>query len=191
LESWDGCLSVFQFLELLFLRDRRRRSRADTGGVSRRTAVVIPILALMLVGCAPGRNEELETLVDDVAPARRDTVSCEWESRWGGSGGTKSAYACIWYVPGTIARVGKPIVARAVANGFAVYCNGADGSFEVGAMRGKQVISARVLARGFRETPAISEKDVDIPPGHVLVAIGAFELGSQAQHPNPAERCVA
>jgi hypothetical protein len=146
--------------------------------------------ASLLTGCAPGANDELRSLVDEIAPADRSTVGCEWESNWG-SADVKSSYACSWYVPGTIASVGRPIVSRAVANGFTVYCDGGAKHFEVAGASGKKALVVEVLADGFVSSETVSSEDVDIPPGHVLVAIGAAELKARPPRGDPGSRCVA
>jgi hypothetical protein len=145
--------------------------------------------AFVLAGCAPGANDELRTLVDDIAPAQKSAVGCEWETNWG-SVEVKSFYGCSWHVPGTIARVGRPIVSRLVANGFTVYCTGGAGSFEVKASRGKTGVVVEVIAES-SGSQAISARDLDIPRGHVLVSIGAAEAKSEAPAGPPRYRCVA
>jgi hypothetical protein len=158
--------------------------------MSRRIAALASVVcACMFAGCAPGANDELRKLVDDVAPAERSTVGCEWESNWG-SAEVKSSYGCSWHVAGTIARVGRPIVSRLVANGFKVYCTGGEGSFEVRASRGKIGVVVEVIAENFR-SQTISAEDLDIPRGHVLVSIGAAEAKSPAPAGPQRYRCVA
>jgi hypothetical protein len=146
--------------------------------------------ASLLTGCAPGANDELRSLVDEIAPADRSTVGCEWQSTWG-STDVKSYYGCSWYVPGTIPRVGRPIISRAIANGFTVYCDGGAKTFEAQGARGKKALAVEVLAPGFVSSEMISAADVDIPVGHVLVAIGAAELQARAPRGDPRSRCVA
>lgn len=157
----------------------------------RRRLAVVPLLAAgLLTACAPGRNDELRSLVDDIAPAQKEMVGCEWESTWGGSSNVKSYYGCAWVVPGTIARVGRPLVSRAVANGFTVYCRGADKTFEVIAARGKKGLAMEVIAPRAGSANISAGQD-DIPRGHVLVRIGAAEFDSGAPEGAADERCVA
>jgi hypothetical protein len=146
--------------------------------------------ASTLTGCAPGANDELRSLVDDIAPSGRSTVGCEWESNWG-SADVKSYYGCTWYVPGTIARVGRPLVSRAIAKGFTVYCDGGAKTFEIAGVQGKKALAVEVLADGFVSSEIVAADAVDIPPGHVLVAIGAAELDARAPGGDPSSRCVA
>jgi hypothetical protein len=154
-------------------------------------AVALLAAASLLTGCAPGANDELRSLVDDIAPADRSTVGCEWESNWGSSANVKSYYGCSWYVSGTIARVGRPIVSRAIANGFTVYCEGGANRFEVVGAQGKKALAVEVLAHGFVSSEIVSSDNVDIPAGQVLVAIGAAQLKARAPRGNPHSRCVA
>jgi hypothetical protein len=147
--------------------------------------------ASLLSGCAPGANDELRSLVDEIAPADRDTVGCEWESNWG-SADVKSYYGCAWYVPGTIARVGRPLVSRAIAKGFTVYCEGGEKAFEIAGVQGKKGLRVIVVAHGFVSSEQLVVDDAgDIPPGHVLVSIGAAELEARAPGLDPSSRCVA
>jgi hypothetical protein len=160
--------------------------------MARRLAVVASLaVASVLTGCAPGADDELRGLVDDLAPAEKEMVSCEWESTWGGSSGVKSYYGCAWLVRGTIRRVGRPLVSRAVGNGFTVYCRGADNTFEVIAARGKKGLAMEVIAPGHARSSNISAEQDDIPRGHVLVRIGAAKFESAAPQGTADERCVA
>jgi hypothetical protein len=159
--------------------------------MSRITAVLAVLTAAsLLTGCAPGANDELRSMVDEIAPAGRSTVGCQWQSNWG-SAEVKSYYGCMWYVPGTISRVGRPIVSRAIANGFKVYCDGSAKTFEASGAQGKKALSIEVLADGFVSSENVSAEDVDIPPGHVLVGIGVAELKADAPRGDPSTRCVA
>jgi hypothetical protein len=144
----------------------------------------------MLTGCAPGANDELRSLVDEIAPAKRKMKGCEWQTIRGAAE-AKSYYACTWYVPGTMARVGRPIISRAIANGFTVYCEGAGEAFEAQGSRGKTGLVVIVLGPGFVSTETISADDVDIPAGHVLVTIGAVEFDARVPRGDPRSRCVA
>lgn len=160
--------------------------------MSRPLALCASLAAVLtLSGCAPGRDDELRKLVDDVAPAQKSMVSCEWESNWGNATDVKSYYGCAWTVRGTIARVGRPLVSRAVAHDFTVYCRGADKVFELIAARGKTGLAMQILAPGHARTASISVEDDQIPKGHVLVRIGAAKFDSGAPEGGPDERCVA
>ena len=156
------------------------------------TATVLLVIAgALLTACAPGRDDELKTLVDDIAPAQRDMVGCGWESNWGNVTEVKSYYGCEWLVDGTIARVGRPLVSRAVANRFTVYCRGTDKVFEVIAARQGTGLAMQVLAHGYSRSTAISDEGDEIPAGQVLVRIGAAKFESGAPKGGPDERCVA
>jgi hypothetical protein len=158
--------------------------------VSRRTAALVSIAAAaFLTGCAPGANDELRNLVDGLAPAERDTLECEWESQFG-SGDVKSYYGCSWFVPGGIAQVGRAIVSRANTKGFTVYCDGEGETLRITGTREMKSVSITVLADGFAQSETISPEDVDIPPGHVLVAIAALETKSRPPGAGSGPRCV-
>jgi hypothetical protein len=158
----------------------------------RRSIAALALLTAvsLLTGCAPGANDELRSLVDEIAPTGRSTVGCQWQSNWG-SAEVKSYYGCMWYVPGTIPRVGRPIVSRAIANGFTVFCDGSAKTFEASGAQGKKALSIEVLADGFVTSENVSAEDVDIPPGHVLVGIAVAELDANAPRGDPSTRCVA
>jgi hypothetical protein len=158
--------------------------------MSRIGALAWLFAACLLAGCAPGANDELRSIVDDIAPAARSTVGCKWESNWG-SVDVKSYYGCSWYVPGTIAQVGRPIVSRAIAKGFTVYCDGGANTFEVAGARGKKALAVKVLAHGFVSSKGVSAEDSKIPPRHVLVSIEAAELDARPPRGDPRSRCVA
>ena len=145
----------------------------------------------MLAGCAPGRDDGLRALVDEIAPAQKEMVSCEWESTWGGSAEVKSYYGCAWLVSGTIRRIGRPLVSRAVAAGFTVYCRGEDRRFEVIAARGKKGLAMQIVAPDPSQSRTISAGNDDIPRGQVLVRIAAAKFEASAPEGKPAERCVA
>ena len=153
-------------------------------------AVAVLAAASLLTGCAPGANDELRSMVEEIAPASKSMVGCQWQSNWG-SAEVKSFYGCMWYVPGTIPRVGRPIVSRAIANGFKVYCDGTAKTFEASGAHGTKALSIEVLADGFPSSENISAEDVDIPPGHVLVGIAVAELKADAPRGDPGTRCVA
>ena len=159
-----------------------------------RFALVLTVLAAASLGtgCAPGRDEELRDLVETIAPADKKMVGCGWEKRWGGASQVKAYYACSWLVRGTIARVGKPLVSRAIDQGFTVYCDGKKSQFEASGAHGKQALSMLVLAPGFSGAQAISAaQGSDIPRGQVLVAIAAVKLDSSAPGGDASLRCIA
>jgi hypothetical protein len=159
--------------------------------VSPRTAVLTILVApaAFLTGCAPGANDELRNLVDGLAPAERDTLECKWQSNWG-SADVKAYYGCSWFVPGAIAPVGRAIVTRAIADGFTVYCDGGGKTLQLTGTRGKQQLAVEVLEDGFVTSQLVSPADVDIPPGHVLVAIGALELKARSPSADFGPRCA-
>jgi hypothetical protein len=141
-----------------------------------RFAAALPFLAavVLLTGCAPGANGELRTLVDDVAPAERDTLGCEWESNWGsgtGTDGAKAYYACSWFVPGKLSRVSRDILARLNAHGFKVACRSDSRTVEFMAHKRTTTIDIDVLADGFVNARAVEPADVDIPTGSLYVGI--------------------
>ncbi len=138
-----------------------------------RFAAALPFLAavVLLTGCAPGANGELRALVDDVAPAERDTLACEWESNWGSGNDTKAYYRCSWFVPGKLPRVSRGILARLTAHGFKVACRSDAHTVEFIANRGTTTIDIDVLADGFVNARAVAPSDVDIPAGSLYVDI--------------------
>ncbi len=76
--------------------------------------------AAVFAGCAPGANEELRALVDDVAPAEGEIVECTWGTNWGSESG--SHYGCFYVVRGTLRPVAKAVLTRVAARGFTVTC---------------------------------------------------------------------
>ena len=124
---------------------------------------------LSIVGCAPGADGELRALVEDVAPAKRELVECEWGSNWGA--GAKKYYGCSWLVPGKVGRASRGVISGLAAHGFTVLCDGGGKNVELLAVQGKTRIYVNVLARSL-------VRDIDIPPGTVLVEIAADDQGA-------------
>jgi hypothetical protein len=161
-----------------------------------RSAAALPFLAavVLLTGCAPGSNGELRAVVDDVAPAERDTLGCEWESNWGSGSvtgtGAKAYYRCSWFVPGKLPRVTRGILTRLNAHGFKVACRSDSRTVEFMANRGTTTIDIDVLAKGFVNARAVAPSDVDIPAGSLYVDILAQKHRSVQVFAKPHVRCA-
>jgi hypothetical protein len=159
--------------------------------VSRRTAVVLSVAAaLLMAGCAPGANDELRSLVDGVAPHERDTIACEWESNWGSGEDDTDLYGCTWFARGEIGPVGRAIVTRAIAKGLTVYCDGEGKTLQLTGTSGPKRLWVEVLEDGFVTSDVVSPEEVDIPSGHVFVAIGAAEHASSSRPENLGPPCI-
>jgi hypothetical protein len=142
-----------------------------------RFAAALPFLAavVLLAGCAPGANGELRALVDNVAPAERDTVQCQWESNWGSGNSAKAYYRCGWFVPGKLGRVSRGILARLSAHGFEVTCKSDSRTVEFSALKGTTTIAIDVLAHGFVNARSVDRSGLDIPAGSLYVDIVAVK----------------
>lgn len=136
----------------------------------------------MLAGCAPGLNEELKELVEGVAPANRQAVSCEWETNKALGGGSSSQFACAYLVPGEIRVVAASLVTRLQAEGFETTCLGNVDSFELAATRGTTTVHAAVFP---------SSSDPEIPLGHVGLQISAAESEDSGGGGDLGPPCVA
>jgi len=122
-------------------------------------------VALLLVACAPGANGELRTLVEEVAPVDGEMLECNWGTNWGGESG--SYYGCSYVARGTTAKVAQTLILEAAERGFTVTCRAGAREVELIGARDATMLYADVLARRL--------SDLDLPQGHVLVEVVAFE----------------
>jgi hypothetical protein len=150
----------------------------------RRKLVLIAAVAFV-AGCAPGANEELRGLVDEVAPAERSMLECNWGTNWGSESG--SYYGCSYFVPGRLKRVGQAVLNRMAARGFTVTCRVDAHAIELTGARDGTMFYADILANGFIHGRNVEAADVDIPRGHVLVEIAAIEDDAGVQ---PGRLCA-
>lgn len=121
----------------------------------------------LLAGCAPGADEELRTLVEDMTPADREMVECNWGRNWG-DGGPDRYYGCAYFVRGTARVVSLDVYTRLEAMGFVVGCERRAGSLWLTAVRGPTLVQGAVHPRAV---------DVAIPSGHVALEVIAGEGG--------------
>ena len=124
-------------------------------------ALVAPLLA----ACAPGANGELRSLVEEVAPIDGEMVECNWGTNWGDDSG--SYYGCFYAARGTAAEVAQILIAEAAERGFIVTCRVQAREVELIGARDDTMLYAHVMARRL--------SDADLPQGHVLVEVVAFE----------------
>jgi hypothetical protein len=140
-----------------------------------RLSLALACLAVaLLAGCAPGANGELRGLVEELAPANRSMVECEWGSSSYVSD-PKSYYGCQYFVPGKLELVSRGLASRLAARGFAVSCKSGIHSIKLTGARGQNTIYADILADGFEFASNVSPSDVDIPAGDVFLDIWALE----------------
>lgn len=150
----------------------------------RKQLVLIATVAFV-AACAPGANEELRALVDDVAPAERSMLECNWGTNRGSESG--SYYGCFYFVPGRLKQVGQAVLDRVAAYGFTVTCRVDSHSIELTGSRDGTMFYADILATGFVHSHNVDAADVDIPKGHVLVEIAAIEDDAGVQ---PGRLCA-
>jgi hypothetical protein len=149
-----------------------------------RKQLVIAAVAF-LAACAPGANAELRGLVEEVAPAERSMVECNWGTNWGEDSG--SYYGCFYFVPGKLRAVAEAVLDRLAARQFTVTCRTDSHSIELVGSRGDTMFYADILATGVVHGRNVDASDVDIPPGHVLVEVAAIEDDSGVQ---PGRLCA-
>jgi hypothetical protein len=135
--------------------------------------ILLATVVLLAAGCAPGSNDELRGLVDDVRPANGEMLECNWGTNWGAESG--SYYNCFYIVPGKVDKVGRDVLDRIAALGFTVTCRTDAHTVELIGARGGTMFYADVLGNGFVHGRNVDESDVDLPPGSVLVELAAFE----------------
>jgi hypothetical protein len=150
----------------------------------RKQLVIIAGVAF-LAACAPGANSELRGLVEEVAPAERSMLECNWGTNWGTDSG--SYYGCFYFVPGKLRVVGEAVLDRLAARQFTVTCRTDSHSIELVGSRGGTMFYAEILANGFVHGRNVDASDVDIPPGHVLVEVAAVEDDAGVQ---PGRLCA-
>jgi hypothetical protein len=140
-----------------------------------RVSVALSCLAgMLLAGCAPGANGELRGLVEELVPAKRSMLECEWGSSSYVSD-PKSYYGCFYFVPGKLERVSRRLASRLAAHGFAVSCSSGVQSVRLTGLRGENTVYVDLLADGFEHGSNVSPSDVDIPAGQVFLDISAQE----------------
>jgi hypothetical protein len=127
------------------------------------------VLLVLAAGCAPGRDDELKELVDEVAPTGARQLGCGWETRWGSDSG--SVYDCYYVVPGRPRDLGRLVLTRVAEHGFTVSCRTAKGAVELLGMRDGGMFYVGIASRAAATTSAVSQ--ADIPPGYVLVELAA------------------
>ncbi len=144
-----------------------------------RKQLFIVASVFFLAGCAPGANSELRGLVDEVTPAQRSMLECNWGKNWGGESG--SYYGCYYFVPGKLTSVSQAVLDGLAARGFTVTCRTDRHAIElIGARRGT-MFYADILAQGFVHGRNVEASDVDLPPGHVLLDVSAVESNAGIQ----------
>ena len=141
--------------------------------------------AALLVGCAPGADGELRGLVEDVAPAERSMLECNWGKNWGDESG--AYYGCIYSVPGKLTGVGQGVLTRLAGRGFTVTCRADRHTIELIGARGGTTFYADILADGFVHGRNVEAADVDVPPNHVIVDVSAFKNADGLQ---PGRLCA-
>jgi hypothetical protein len=131
----------------------------------------VPAALLLFAGCAPGRDDDLKQLVDDVAPAGAQLLGCGWEKRWGSDAG--SFYDCYYVIPGRPRDIGRLVLARIAGHGFVVSCRTTRGVVELLGARDGGMFYAGVVARTAAAGGAAGVSRADIPQGYVLVELAA------------------
>jgi hypothetical protein len=150
-----------------------------------RKHLVLICTVAFVAACAPGANEELQGLVDGVAPAENDIVECNWGTSWGSESG--SYYGCFYFVPGRLKRVGQAVLEQMAAHGFTVTCRVDAHAIELTGSRDGTMFYADILANGFIHGRNVDAADVEIPRGQVFVDIAAVEDDAGVQ---PGRLCA-
>jgi hypothetical protein len=155
-----------------------------------RLSLPLACLALaFLAACSPGANRELRGLVEELVPANRSMLECEWGSSSYVSD-PKSYYGCQYFVPGKLERVSRRLASRLVARGFAVSCTSGVQSVKLTGARGDNTVYADILADGFEFGSNVSPSDVDIPRGEVFLDISAQEERAESKPKTRARTSV-
>jgi len=90
---------------------------------------------------------------------------CNWGTNWGDDSG--SYYGCFYAARGTAAEVAQILIAEAAERGFTVTCRVQAREVVLIGARDDTMLYAHVMARRL--------SDADLPQGHVLVEVVAFE----------------
>lgn len=139
----------------------------------------------LLAGCAPGANDELRGVVDEVRPPEGNMLECNWGTSWGDESG--SYYDCFYLVPGKLRNVGQAVLTRLAERGFIVTCRMDAHTIELIGTREGTMFYADILAKGFVHGRNVDESDVDVPKGHVLIEVAAIEDDAGVQ---PGRLCA-
>jgi hypothetical protein len=142
-----------------------------------RRAVPAVVAVAALAGCAPGANDELKALVEEVVPANRETAECDWSFGTG-----PDRYGCIYFVHGSFAQAKRAVLARLEARQFVSTCRVVGNRFKITAARDDALVLADVV-RGTLVLPRNvndSDEGYEIRAGEVAVDIRADEGGRRA-----------
>jgi hypothetical protein len=147
-------------------------------------AVIALVVALVVVVFvwAPGRNDHLKALVDEVALPGASSLDCEWGASSYDSE-PRSWYGCWQYVPDSLGHAGRAVLDRLAARGFTVsLAVPHDGhAVRLTGRRGADVVCVDVLERGFANGRNTAPEEIDPSPGEVFVDIWTVEPRAPGQ----------
>lgn len=143
-------------------------------------AFVLTAVAVVALGAlwawAPGRNDELKAIVEEVWLAGASSNDCEWGSSSFESE-PRSWYGCWQYVAGSLGDTGRVVQRRLESSGFRVHREPVRDKRVVSltGARGTDVVCVDVLAPGFQVGRNSAPQEIDPSPGQVFVDIWTVE----------------
>lgn len=140
----------------------------------RRTAAVALAAVVVFAGCAPGANDELRALVDEVSLPGASDADCEWGSS-GFENDPKSWYGCWKYHAGTLQSTAREVESRLAAHDFVFAVQRKPFAVEITARRGPVTVCVDVLARGFTRGRNTYADEVNMDRGEVFVDVWTTE----------------
>jgi hypothetical protein len=155
-------------------------------GAAARLAASLLIAFGVLAGCAPGVNDELRALIEEVELETASSSDCEWGSS-SYENDPESWYGCWDYAPGSLSSVSESLRKRLTARGFRVSGRVRQARIELTGVRGTHAVCVDVLARGFVRGRNTRAEEVEISPGEVFVDIWTTEPRPSSARPRCAE----
>jgi hypothetical protein len=142
-----------------------------------RAGLTVPCLAVVLVlaSCGWGIDEELRSLVEDLAPKGGEAVACEWESS-SGNVEPDSYYECIYLSRLRLEPLARAIYTRLENDGFLVGCRINSRRIVLTGSRGRELVRADLSTDTYEvsgDDMFAPREETDVPEGQVAVSIRA------------------